>query len=1056
MVGMDTLSIECQKMCSGRGSERVEKKVRTSLLRRMSMVVLGVILFASSAVWPSGADRATAAENPSEWNNVYQSLSHETQFKDVAYHDGVWIAISRQSPVMRSTDGVTWNSVPMSEFGLAESDYPDFSNVIFADGKWVIGRYFGGIYTSVDSENWTTTRNASQGDRIRSIVYGDNKFIILSYRMVNQIMENYFLVSEDGINWNEEPGTKNISNSGSADMAFGDGKYALTTVTGGFYTSINGLDWKLNSSISQLRPYAVTYDGTKFWIAATIPNINGASEAMLYSSTDAESWSPLSIGNVSGASSVTLFGIDYSNGRYTAVGSATVAGKYEALIYSSINGIDWVRDTVNLMSYNEYNSFQAAASSPQQSVAVGIPGMIYNRGLSVPANNNLENLEISPDKIEEPFDSNYTNYHATVTADVYRINVIPTAVDSEAEIRISVNDGPLIKTNSTELFEVLLNEGQNYITIQVGSSTNSASTPKVYNLNVFREFSTYLKDLSVDPGTLNPVFDAFKKDYKVEVGNEVSEIKVKPIADSKTAEIKVNGIPTVSGEVYTAKLQEGLNEIIIEVTNNGPLLKSSVSIEERASASPVPQNYTIRVTRKSAIVTPGPSDPGTTTPVTPTPTPPVPTTPAPTTPTPTIPTPTAPANGLEVLVNGQPTTVVATGGPAQVNGQTVFTATIDTARLTSYLAGTTGSPIVTIPVRTEADRVIATMTGEAAALLNSRNATLRIESPLGNYTIPSSQIRLGTAASTLGLTEGSANLNVNVMIEKSGSDVENRLSQAAASGGFTAASEPIDFMITVSSGDRTVEVDSFTEYVEREIPLPASTNSNQITTAVVIEDNGTVRHVPTAVTRTGNDDYARINSLTNSSYALIWNPKQFSDVAGKWSQDSVNDMASRMIVNGIGNDRYNPEGAVTRAEFAAILVRAMGLPTSGQTNGFSDVSASDWYAGAASTANAYGLITGYPNGTFAPNATITRQEAFAILDRATQIVPLQPSDSGSELNSYRDRADVASWARTSTQAILASGLAEGSGGWLRPEATLSRAESAAVAQRLLQQGGLID
>ncbi|WP_172195409.1 hypothetical protein [Saccharibacillus qingshengii] len=79
-----------------------------------------------------------------------------------------------------------------------------------------------------------------------------------------------------------------------------------------------------------------------------------------------------------------------------------------------------------------------------------------------------------------------------------------------------------------------------------------------------------------------------------------------------------------------------------------------------------------------------------------------------------------------------------------------------------------------------------------------------------------------------------------------------------------------------------------------------------------------------------------------------------------------------------------------------------------------------------------------------------------ILDRAAQIVPLQAGEGSSELSSYRDRAKVADWAKSSAQAVLAAGLAEGSGGWLRPLETLSRAESAAVAQRLLQQANLID
>lgn len=1195
------------------------------------MVVLGLILVASSAVWPSGANRASAAIETEKWANL-SSIEYGS-LQDVAYGNNVWIAVGESGTILRSTDTVNWTRVWVGTDNDTK-EQRTFYGVEYLNGTWFAVGTQGIIYTSSNGLDWQfrTAGQVSPNNELYSVSSGLDAQGEPVYIALGQPQISY--VSQNGTNWSIREAETGINYW--IDIAYGNGQFLSTSkkpyigYSNSVSKSVYGETWSSAASVPGAAS-GIVFEKDRFVVV-------DPSSSNVHYSEDGTMWNTDSITNAPYYQfSDIAYNQEYAN--LMVVGNSNMTDSSVVWIGNIDDG--WVEETIA----PGYYSFNGLAANGENAVLVGGNGNLFARGVTLSTDNTLSSLTVSDTQLNEPFVSNQFDYTATVpsnamevditpvTTSVYatvevngnavekgksypiilappgidtevkirvtpqskeafpqtynltikrksdtllsnltisegtldptftsanlyysaevasninNLNVTPTVETENASIQISVNNSLPVEGISGQATNVPLREGFNRIEVTVSSPNPNNPYSSSYQIYITREYSAYLKNLTVDKGTLNPIFDPLEKEYKVYVDNEVSEIKVTPTAASETAEITVNGQPTVSEGVYTAQLQEGLNEIVIEVTNQMYEPKSSVQAQlrepaptvrqeyrivvDRAGKEPNPflgsltidpgtldqtfdpereqytatvsnsvytlnvtaasidpdaaitingveadsgkarslplnvgvneinvqvtvngdvrKSYTIRVTRESAPFTPGPSDPGTTTPVTPTPT-----TPAP---TPTTPTPTAPANGLEVLVNGQPTTVVATGGPAQVNGQTVFTATIDTARLTSYLAGTTGSPTVTIPVRTEADRVIATLTGEAAALLNSRNATLRIESPLGNYTIPSSQIRLGTAANTLGVTEGSANLNVNVMIEKSGAAVQNTLSQAAASGGFTAASEPIDFMITASSGDRTVEVNSFTEYVEREIPLPAGTNSNQITTAVVIEDNGTVRHVPTAVTRTGSNDYARVNSLTNSSYALIWNPKQFSDVAGKWSQASVNDMASRMVVNGVGNDRYNPEGAVTRAEFAAILVRALGLPTSGQTNGFSDVAASDWYAGAASTANAYGLITGYPNGTFAPNATITRQEAFAILDRATQIVPLQPSDSGSELSSYRDRADVASWARTSTQAILASGLVEGSGGWLRPEATLSRAESAAVAQRLLQQGGLID
>ncbi|MFP3381546.1 S-layer homology domain-containing protein, partial [Bacillus sp. SIMBA_069] len=67
------------------------------------------------------------------------------------------------------------------------------------------------------------------------------------------------------------------------------------------------------------------------------------------------------------------------------------------------------------------------------------------------------------------------------------------------------------------------------------------------------------------------------------------------------------------------------------------------------------------------------------------------------------------------------------------------------------------------------------------------------------------------------------------------------------------------------------------------------------------------------------------NSLTNSTYAIIWNPVQFDDVTSHWSKQAVNDMGSRIVVDGTGKGVFHPDRQITRAEFTAIIVRGLGL-----------------------------------------------------------------------------------------------------------------------------------
>ena len=68
-----------------------------------------------------------------------------------------------------------------------------------------------------------------------------------------------------------------------------------------------------------------------------------------------------------------------------------------------------------------------------------------------------------------------------------------------------------------------------------------------------------------------------------------------------------------------------------------------------------------------------------------------------------------------------------------------------------------------------------------------------------------------------------------------------------------------------------------------------------------------------------------ICSLVASIYSVIYIPKAFKDVEKHWAREAVNDMASRLVVSGVGEERFEPDREITRAEFAAIAVRALGL-----------------------------------------------------------------------------------------------------------------------------------
>ena len=107
----------------------------------------------------------------------------------------------------------------------------------------------------------------------------------------------------------------------------------------------------------------------------------------------------------------------------------------------------------------------------------------------------------------------------------------------------------------------------------------------------------------------------------------------------------------------------------------------------------------------------------------------------------------------------------------------------------------------------------------------------------------------------------------------------------------------------------------------------------------------------------------------------------FSDVApDAWYATAVNTLASLGIVTGYGNGMFGPDDSITRAQFTTIAMRFANLDTSGE-NIFTDVSEDDWFYEFVVGAIKYGWIGGYPDGRFGPNDTITRAQVTTIVNR---------------------------------------------------------------------------
>ena len=393
----------------------------------------------------------------------------------------------------------------------------------------------------------------------------------------------------------------------------------------------------------------------------------------------------------------------------------------------------------------------------------------------------------------------------------------------------------------------------------------------------------------------------------------------------------------------------------------------------------------------------------------------------------------------------------STGAPVIVDGKTenigtenktgdATTVTVDQSKLSENINSAAAGSSVVVPV-SENSAAIASLVVKNIEDMAQKGMTLTVQTGSVAYNLNTSAI--DTAALTAAFPGADmSEVPFDVTIKNSSVSVE----------GETLVLNPVAFTVTATYNGKTVSVDTFSAYINRMIEVTPK-QAAKITTAVVVNADGSTRHVPTNVVEKDGKYYAIINSRTNSTYALIQNEVTFADAKGKWYEGMVNEMGSRKIIAGHSASVFGGGASITRAEFAAILVRALGLPTDG-TSSFSDVPTTAWYTGAVATVVQYGLASGTGENRFSPNAAITRQEAMLMLKRAAALTEFNGTSGA--LDGFTDADAVSSWAKDAAKWNVGSGLIKGSDGKLNPTAKITRAESATIILLLLQKAGLVD
>ena len=183
----------------------------------------------------------------------------------------------------------------------------------------------------------------------------------------------------------------------------------------------------------------------------------------------------------------------------------------------------------------------------------------------------------------------------------------------------------------------------------------------------------------------------------------------------------------------------------------------------------------------------------------------------------------------------------------------------------------------------------------------------------------------------------------------------------------------------------------------------------------------------------------------------------FSDVEDNfWGRSYITELASKGVVNGYPDGTFRPNDNVKRADFLIMLLKGMGVDISNSTgtDNFTDVEAGAYYANACAIAKEMGIATGNPDGSFAPNSFITRQDMMILAKKALENkLGSEITGDDSVLDQFSDRGEISAYAVESLAAMVQQGIVSGMGDGIAPKDNTTRAQAAVIISKIMENIG---
>ncbi|MHB1042486.1 MAG: S-layer homology domain-containing protein [Eubacteriales bacterium] len=981
--------------------------------------------------------------NGTTWDLFHTRSNSNTPLASVAYGNGTFVAVGRNDQssgdygvILTSTDGSNWSSQ-----GDGSTAWTRLCGVAYGSGRFEAVGYNGIILSSTNGTNWTVTQSASTNfaDTLNGISYVNNTFVAVGNG-------GRIIFSGDGDTWNTL--TDSRATSQFYGVTYNNGVYVAVGESGTVRTSTDLTNWAFRGcdpgtksifyGISQGKGVyvAVGSDGTILMsgtvITAAPTTVNTANNTVSVSPASITAGSSATITATGDRQSVV--GAVYGDERYIpTTWSSTEAGK---------NGTFTVTGSTYASSYtpSSAGSYTITATFQKQTW----DGSAWN---NVSGSTDIKTTSMTVTAASAPTAANAASN--TISASPASVTVggstTITAVGDRQSVAGAVyGDERYIPTawTSTEAGKngTFTLSGGNYTSSYTPSTTGSYTITATFQKQTWDGSAWNNVSGSTDIKTTSMTVTAASAPTAANAANNTVSVNPASVtAGSSTTITAAGDRQSAAGSVTGDERYVPTTWTSTEAGKNGTFTVTG-SVYTSSYTPSSAGSYTITATFQkqtwnesawnNAV---GSTD------------------------TKTVPltvNSSGGGNGGGGSSGGSSSTGnTTTAGTSQTGLGSITvengtaTATVDSAKLAKEISGNKPGSTIVLAITGNVNKADFNLTVADLKAIADNGSMLQLESPMGIYKLPATEIDFDSISKQYP-NIGYKDIKVTVAFSKA--DGNN-----AILNGSKLAGQPVNITVSLVAGDKVIELDEFTKYVERDLPVP---DGSGFTTGVVIEKDGTLRPVPTKTVTINGKKYAAIFSRTNSIYALASKSVSFDDMKGHWAREAVNDLASRLIINGVGNNSFTPGRDITRAEFAAIVVRALGLKVSNGV-GFTDVKSGSWYYGAVAAAYKYGIVSGYGDGTFKPDSKITRQEAMAMIARAMKVAGMDTTitneAAAAELAKFIDGGNFSDWAKQPAAAVIRSGLVVGSEGYTRPERNITRAETSAIVRRLLEKAGLI-